>query len=95
MARGCDGRVAGGCDGSAPQSARASTAPTQDGSLTTDEWESLGGWDGVLERGWTVERPDWWTLGSTSGVTAATVEEARVRLDEWQDEMAGRADQDG
>jgi hypothetical protein len=59
--------------------------------LTTDEWEAQGGWDGALRLGWQVERPDWWSRGrSSSGVTDATVEEARARLDDWQDEMAAR-----
>lgn len=59
--------------------------------LSVETWETLGGWDGVLRPGWTVERPDWWAWGSTSSVTAETVEEARARLDEWQNEMAARA----
>lgn len=40
--------------------------------------------------GYEVSRPDWWT-GGRSGVKAETVEEARRRLDEWQDDMARRA----
>lgn len=41
--------------------------------------------------GWKVSRPDWWGWGSRSGVSAVTVEEARARLDDWQDDMARRA----
>lgn len=37
-----------------------------------------------------VERPDWWRLGVRSGVTDVTVEAARKRLDEWQDDMFRR-----
>lgn len=39
-----------------------------------------------------VSRPNWWEWGSWSGVTAETYEEARERLDAWQDEMAARHD---
>jgi hypothetical protein len=56
--------------------------------LTTDEWDAGGGWAGALRDGWTVERPNWWERHASSAVTAATVEEARARLDEWQDEQA-------
>jgi hypothetical protein len=59
--------------------------------FTVEEWESGGGWGDALRPGWTVERPDWWAWGQTSAVTAETVEEARVRLDMWQDEMAASA----
>lgn len=58
--------------------------------LTTDEWDRLGGWDGVMRWGWKVERPDWWDIGATSGVTDGTIEAARARLDDWQDESYAR-----
>jgi hypothetical protein len=58
--------------------------------VSLEDWEAAGGWEGAMVLGWEVKRPDWWGFGAWSAVRAESVDEARRRLDEWQDEMAAR-----
>lgn len=55
--------------------------------LLTLDSDAQHGWREAIVPGWHVERPDWWRRGSTSGVTAETIERARRDLDEWQDDQ--------
>lgn len=75
---------------------RTSVKPTvvsrfQGRMVTVDDWDAVGGREGAMVPGWQVERPDWWVWGRTSGIADQSVEVARARLDEWQDDQWKRS----